>query len=137
MILSVDPTSLPPMNTSGTRGLRLTSMASAFSISLPLGSSSSSCTAALTPRSWRRLFTVWHMQHELMLKTTTARWDTNFFTLISADLSHVMLISEVSEQWEMESLNTVGMTKTPLNILIAGDQKSQRHATACRILRET
>ncbi|CAL9043386.1 unnamed protein product [Musa banksii] len=99
MILSVDPTSLPPMNTSGTRGLRLTSTASAVSISLPLGSSSSSCTAALTPRSWRRLFTVWHMQHELLLKTTTARWDTNFFTLISDDLSHAMLISEVSEQW--------------------------------------
>ncbi|CAL9093858.1 unnamed protein product [Musa textilis] len=122
MILSVDPTSLPPMNTSGTRGLHLTSTAGAFSISRPLGSSSSSCTAALTPRSWRRLFTVWHMQHELMLKTTTARWDTNFFALINAGLSHVMLISEVSEQWEMESLVLVDET---LTLLITGDQKGK------------
>ncbi|CAL9079021.1 hypothetical protein MUK42_26887 [Musa troglodytarum] len=72
MILSVDPTSLPPMNTTGTGGLRPTSLARAFSISLPLGSSSSSCTTASTPRSWKRLLTVWHMQHELKLKTTTA-----------------------------------------------------------------
>ncbi|URD98926.1 hypothetical protein MUK42_30850 [Musa troglodytarum] len=58
MILSVEPTSLPPMNMVGTAGLRPNSLTSAFSISAPLGSSSSSWTAALTPSSWNKLFTL-------------------------------------------------------------------------------
>lgn len=80
MILLVPPTSFPPMNTTGTGGPLPSSLRSALSISLPLGSWSSSCTSALTPRSQKRRVTVWHMQHELKVKITTARSDASFIT---------------------------------------------------------
>jgi hypothetical protein len=80
MTLSVEPTSLPPMNTAGTAGLRPSSLASALSISFPLGSSSSSTTIGFTPRSRNRRIIVWHMQQELLLKITTGRCDASFVT---------------------------------------------------------
>lgn len=80
MILSVDPMSLPPMNTAGTGGLRPVSLTSSFSMSFPFESLSSSYTVGLTPSSQKSLVVVWHMQHELTVKITTARWEANFVT---------------------------------------------------------
>uniref|UniRef100_A0A8R7UDW6 Uncharacterized protein n=1 Tax=Triticum urartu TaxID=4572 RepID=A0A8R7UDW6_TRIUA len=68
------------MNTAGTAGFRPMSRASAFSISFPQGSSSSSTTVGFAPRSRRRLVIVWHMQQELMPKITTARCPASFVT---------------------------------------------------------
>ncbi|URD80148.1 hypothetical protein MUK42_02236 [Musa troglodytarum] len=81
MTMSVDPTSLPPMKTAGTGGLQPSIFASARSMSFPLGSSSSSWIAGFTPSSQKSRLMVWHMQHELMLKTTTARCDASLMTL--------------------------------------------------------
>ena len=58
MTLSVDPTSLPPMNTAGTPVLRPSSLASALSISVPRGSPSNSTTVAFTPSSRKSCVTV-------------------------------------------------------------------------------
>lgn len=49
MTLSMVPTSFPPINTTGTEEEPPRSLIRAFSISLPLGSSSSSCTVGFTP----------------------------------------------------------------------------------------
>ncbi|URE31162.1 hypothetical protein MUK42_18111 [Musa troglodytarum] len=81
MTSSVGPTRLPPMKTAGTGGLRPSILASARSMSFPLGSSSSSWTAGFTPSSQKSRLTVWHMQQELRLKTTTALCEANLLTL--------------------------------------------------------
>ena len=44
------------------------------------GSLSSSCTSAFTLRSCISFATVWHMQQELSVNTTTARSDASFIT---------------------------------------------------------
>ncbi|KAE8789519.1 hypothetical protein D1007_36322 [Hordeum vulgare] len=80
MTLSVHPTSLPPMNTAGTAGFRPRSRTRAFSISFPLGCSSSPTIVGFAPISRRRLVTVWHMQQELVPKITTARCPASFVT---------------------------------------------------------
>ncbi|KAE8800701.1 putative glutaredoxin-C2 [Hordeum vulgare] len=81
MIWSVVPTSLPPMKTAGTGGVRPTMPASALSTSFPRGSLSSSCTVQLTPISVKSVFTAWHMQQLLAPKITTARCDASLLTL--------------------------------------------------------
>lgn len=86
------------MKTTGTGGERPISLANAFSISLPLGSSSSSWTAASTPRSQKSLLIAWHMQHVLRLKITTAFCDANLITL-SISTPEV----ELSERWRFNS----------------------------------
>ena len=70
MILWVEPTSLPPMKKAGTGSARPRRRVSSRSISRPRGSLSSSCTAAHTPSSEKRLATVWHIGHWLVVKIT-------------------------------------------------------------------
>jgi hypothetical protein len=94
MTLLVPPTSLPPMKTAGTAGaLPPSILSSARSMSLPLGSLSSSCTSAFTLRSAISCVTVWHMQQLLSVNTTTARSDTS---CITRSIRSISLIGELA-----------------------------------------
>uniref|UniRef100_A0A0E0FCW6 Uncharacterized protein n=1 Tax=Oryza meridionalis TaxID=40149 RepID=A0A0E0FCW6_9ORYZ len=82
MMRSVEPTSLPAMKTAGTGGERPRRRARSRSMSRPWsGSRSSSWTAAPTPRSEKRLTTVWHIGQLLAVKITTAFSVDSFATL--------------------------------------------------------
>lgn len=98
MILSVDPTSWPPINTIGTGGLRPNNLLSTFSISLPLGSLSSSWMAGLTPSSQNSVLIVWHMQHELKLKITTGYWE------VTANTLSILVTDEVAKKSRMQEI---------------------------------
>lgn len=80
MIVLVESTNRPPMNTAGTEGQNPNAWR-AFSISLPLGSWSSSWISGLTPSSKKSLLTAWDMQHVLLLNITTALCWANLETL--------------------------------------------------------
>jgi hypothetical protein len=92
MTRSMAPTSLPPMNTTGTTGGAAAPGAAAAprrqararSSSRPRGSRSSSCTAGCTPMPQNSRFTAWHMQQVLTLKTTTALSDASRSTRSAA-----------------------------------------------------
>jgi len=86
MTRSIPPKNFPPTNTAGTAWPPPTSLCRAFSMSLPWCSSSSSYTVGLTPRLQKRRLITWHMQHELMLKTTTAFSEASLSTLSSGDI---------------------------------------------------
>ena len=72
--------------------------ASSRSISRPRGSLSSSCTAAHTPSSERRLVTVWHIGHWLVVKITAAFSVDSLDTLSAIGHWHDSLSSWISSE---------------------------------------
>lgn len=101
-------TSFPPMNTAGTAGLHPSSL-KAHSISLPLALRSSSWIAGLAPRSYSSVFTLWHIQHELFVKTTTAFSDAkSLMVFIFNKKRFFLLLSNYAdyrvEFWNLERL---------------------------------